>query len=252
MIAALPVPGTAAAAMAPPRPATGAVLSSCIVIAVLVAVNVGEHLLRSGAWLGAAGAAVLVVFARWRGLSWAQLGMSRERLRPGARVALGAVALIAVVYAVALLLPPIRSLLLDARYRLPLGEAMVSAFVIIPVGTVLAEEIAFRSVLWGMLARHTTSRWVLVASSVLFGLWHILPSLHLASANRGVGDAVRGTGTSAAVVVVVATVVFTALGGVVAGELRRRSGSVVASIGMHWAANGLGVLFGVLAWRLVG
>jgi hypothetical protein len=37
---------------------------------------------------------------------------------------------------------------------------------------------------------------------------------------------------------------------VVAGELRRRSGSVFASVGMHWATNALGVLFGVIAWRL--
>ncbi len=46
-------------------------------------------------------------------------------------------------------------------------------------------------------------------------------------------------------------VIFTALGGVVAGELRRRSGSVLASAGMHWATNSLGVLFGLVAWRLV-
>jgi len=96
------------------------------------------------------------------------------------------------------------------------------------------EEIAFRSVLWGMMARYSTRRRVLVISSRLFGLWHILPSLHLASANRAV----------------VATVAFTAVGGLVAGELRRRSGSVLASVGLHWATNALGVLCGLVAWRL--
>jgi uncharacterized protein len=34
------------------------------------------------------------------------------------------------------------------------------------------------------------------------------------------------------------------------GQLRRRSGSVLASAGAHWATNALGVLFGLLAWRL--
>jgi membrane protease YdiL (CAAX protease family) len=53
------------------------------------------------------------------------------------------------------------------------------------------------------------------------------------------------------VLVVVGTVVFTALGGAVAGELRRRSGSLLASAGMHWATNGLGVLFGLMAWQFV-
>jgi membrane protease YdiL (CAAX protease family) len=54
------------------------------------------------------------------------------------------------------------------------------------------------------------------------------------------------------VLVVVATVVITAMGGVMAGVLRHRSGSVLASAGMHWATNALGVLFGLLAWHLVG
>jgi uncharacterized protein len=34
------------------------------------------------------------------------------------------------------------------------------------------------------------------------------------------------------------------------GELRRRSGSVLASAGAHWATNALGVLVGLMAWRL--
>lgn len=128
--------------------------------------------------------------------------------------------------------------------------ALLSALVVIPVGTVLLEEVAFRSVLWGMLSRHMTTWRVLLVSSALFGLWHVLPSLHLASANQGVNDAVSGAGASASMLVVFATVAFTALGGVVAGELRRRSGSLLASVGMHWATNALGVLFGLLAWKL--
>jgi hypothetical protein len=37
---------------------------------------------------------------------------------------------------------------------------------------------------------------------------------------------------------------------VLASELRRRSGSLFASVGMHRATNAIGVLFGVVAWRL--
>jgi membrane protease YdiL (CAAX protease family) len=102
-------------------------------------------------------------------------------------------------------------------------------------------------VLWGLLARRCRPWQVLVATSVLFGFWHVLPSLGLADANPGVSGALGGGGNAS---VVVATVAFTALGGVVFGELRRRSGSVLASAGAHWATNALGVLFGLLAWRL--
>jgi membrane protease YdiL (CAAX protease family) len=48
----------------------------------------------------------------------------------------------------------------------------------------------------------------------------------------------------------VGTVALTTVGGLVFGELRRRSGSVVASAGAHWATNALGVLFGLLAREL--
>jgi membrane protease YdiL (CAAX protease family) len=225
-------------------------VGTAVVVVALATLNVTDHLLGGAFWFGPLVAVGLLVFARWTGLNWSQLGMGSDRLRSGSRWALAAIAVVAGAYLVGVLFPPTRTAFLDARYDLTARRALLSAFVIIPVGTILVEEIAFRSVLWAMLARHSTTSRVLVTSSVLFGLWHILPSLHLASANHGVGQAVRGTGGSATALVVAGTVALTAIGGVVAGEMRRRSGSVLASIGMHWATNGLGVLFGVLAWRL--
>jgi membrane protease YdiL (CAAX protease family) len=112
---------------------------------------------------------------------------------------------------------------------------------------VALEEIAFRSVLWGMLARHLKPWQVLVSTSVLFGFWHVIPALHVAGTNQGVSNAVGGAGSLG---VVAGTVALTTIGGFVFGELRRRSGSVVASAGAHWATNALGVLFGLLARQL--
>jgi membrane protease YdiL (CAAX protease family) len=53
---------------------------------------------------------------------------------------------------------------------------------------------------------------------------------------------------SAVLVVLVAlwslgTVLITGAAGVLFAELRRRSGSVVAPMGLHWAVNALGVMF---------
>ena len=234
------------------KPRVPAIVATAIVLAALVSVNFAEHVLRGADWLGPVAAVALLAFARWSGLSWSQLGLHRNRLRSGLRWGLSAVALVAAVYLVGVFIPLTRTAFLDARYHLGLQGALISAFVVIPLSTILLEEVAFRSVLWGMLARHVTTWRVLLTSSALFGLWHILPSLHLAAANHGVGDAVRGAGPAAGVLVIVGIVAFTALGGVVAGELRRRSGSVLASAGMHWATNSLGVLFGLLAWRMVG
>jgi len=243
---------TLVAAAAPANPRVPAIVATAVVVAAMVAVNVVEHLVGGAWWLGPAAAVALLAFARWSGLTWSQLGLHRDRHWSGLRWGLGAVAVTAAVYLAGALLPLTRTAFLDVRYHLGVPSALLTAFVIIPGTTILFEEVAFRSVLWGMLARHTKTWRVLLASSALFGLWHILPSLHLATANHGIGDAVRGAGAAAGTVAIAGIVVFTGIGGVVAGELRRRSGSVLASAGMHWATNSLGVLFGVFAWRLAG
>ena len=227
-----------------------AVIGSAAVVVILAAINVAKNLLPSSTvWLSVLAAAGLLFIARRSGLTWAQLGMGRHRIRHGAAWAAGAIVVVAAVYMAGLLMPETRAAFLDTRYRLGIPHALLTAFVVIPVGTVLLEEVAFRSVLWGMLKRHMTTWRVVIVSSSLFGLWHVLPSLSFASANRGVSE-VSPPGAPGTALVVLITVLFTALGGVVAGELRRRSGSVLASAGMHWATNALGVLFGVIAWRL--
>ena len=87
-------------------------------------------------------------------------------------------------------------------------------------------------------------------SAALFGLWHVLPALDVTRTNT----AIRGRGRLAerrrVLVTVLGTVVFTALAGVVFAELRRRSGSVVAPLGLHWATNGLAVVAAARVWAL--
>ena len=127
------------------------------------------------------------------------------------------VLLVATAYLVGVLLPATRTAFLDARYQFGVSEALLTAFVVIPLGTILLEEVAFRSVLWGMLSRHMGTWRVLLVSSSLFGLWHVFPSLSFASANRAFSDIVPTTGAATAVLAVAGTVLFTGLGGVVAG-----------------------------------
>jgi membrane protease YdiL (CAAX protease family) len=217
------------------------------VVAVLAVINVTDHLLHPPWWVRALEGAGLLVWARLEGLSWSALGLGRDRLWAGCRWALGAVAVVAGFYVVGVLVPLVRPAFQDVRYDLPVGDGLYTAFVVIPFGTVALEEIAFRSVLWGMLARHLRQWQVLVATSLLFGLWHVIPAVRVGETNRGVSDAVGGAGSA---VLVLGTVALTTIGGLVFGELRRRSGSVLASAGVHWATNALGVLFGLIAWRL--
>jgi uncharacterized protein len=219
------------------------VVSGAVVV-VLAAINVLDHTLHPPWWVRAMGGAGLVVWARLEGLTWSQLGLGRDRLGAGCRWALGAIGLVAGVYVIGVLLPLTRPWFQDVRYDLPLPDALHTAFVAIPLGTVLLEELAFRSVLWGLLARHLRQWQVLVTTSVLFGFWHVIPALRVGETNRGVSETVGGAGSAG---LVLGTVALTTVGGLVFGAMRWRSGSVVASAGAHWATNGLGVLFGLLA-----
>ncbi len=221
------------------------------VVAGLAAINVMVH--EGGVdslWLAPPCAVMLLGAARWLGLTWTELGLGRDRLKAGLLWGGGAVAVIALVYAIGVLLPLTRDAFRDSRYHVGAGSALFTAFVRIPLGTVLFEELAFRGVLWALLARHLSRWWVLGITSVLFGMWHVLAATHFGGANAGVNDVV-GSGGAAKVTTVLGTVAFTTLGGVVFGEARRRSGSLLASIGFHWATNGLGVLFGLWAWTFV-
>jgi len=221
-------------------------LASAAVVGAIVVGNVGNHLLGPPWWGRPLEGGALLVWARLDGLSWAQRGRGRDRVGAGLRWCLGVIGVVAGVYAIGVLLPISRPAFQDARYHLPPGQVLWTAFVVIPLGTVVLEELAFRSVLWGFLSRHARPWQVLVSTSVLLGLWNLLTALAKGSTNRRLtdGDGSGGAG------VALATVAITPTGGLVFGELRRRSGSVVASAGAHWAFNALGVLFGLLAWHL--
>lgn len=237
---------------APPAARRSVLVAVLALVVVLVAANVTDHFVPGASlWSGPPLAIALLAAAHWWGLSWRDLGLGADRLGTGARWAAAIVVVVAVVYLVGVLLPITRHAFLDSRYHVGLGEALLKALVVIPLGTVLLEEVAFRSVLWGVLRERFTTAWVMVTTSVLFGIWHVLPSLGLANDNAEVGTLVRGARGGAAVITVLAAVLFTALAGMVLAELRRRTQSLLPSVAAHWATNGLGVLFGVLAWHLV-
>ena len=219
-----------------------------IVIAVLAVVNVVDaRVAHASLVLGPVGAAGFLALARWAGLSWQELGLGRGTWRRGLIWAAAAIGAVAVVFTVGATLPATRDAFRDARYHLDAQHALLTAFVLIPLGTVLFEEVAFRGVLWGLLRRGHGTLTATIVSSALYGVWHVLPSLGLATNNQAIGNTV-GKGTSGEAIAVLSTVLFTGLAGVVFCELRRRSGSLLASIGLHWATNGLGVLAAASIW----
>lgn len=153
--------------------------------------------------------------ARLAGLDADDLGLARRHVRAGLRW--GGLAFLAVTLAVASAVP--FGLLDDDRTTIDVGEMLLRVLVIIPIGTVLMEELVFRGALHGLLERVTGTRASMAVGAVLFGLWHLPP----------IAD--DGIGTMAV------TLVATTTAGVGFIWLRRRSGSLLAPILAHLGTN---------------
>ena len=212
------------------------------VVAVIVAYNVVANLwlplwMYVPANLGAAG--LLLWLAHRDGVSWRELGMSRAQDRDGLRVGFVVVAVVLVVVAIGVLIPWTRHFFSDDR----VGDASVvlmlyHVFVRIPWGTVVLEEVAFRGVLLGLLRRHVPTPWAVTWSSLLFGLWHVIPGYGAATANEQVKLITTGS-LVGLVFAVVFAVLSTAIAGVVFCWIRLRADSLVASMLAHMATNSI-------------
>jgi len=222
-----------------------------VVLVVMILVNTVTREFND--WLSvpaaALGVAVLLGIARWDGLSWHDLGLSPAEVRRGLAIGAVVVAIVMTFYAI-VLASPWDSTLENSRTPDTLSLTLLSAFLIIPIQTVIWEEVAFRGVLWAHVRRDHGTVMATVVSSVLFGLWHILPATGFATSSSAVTDN-ADSGSTTTVITVLVTVLFTGLAGVLLCELRRRTDSLVTPMAIHWATNGLGLLASYVALTYV-
>lgn len=221
-----------------------------VIVLVLVLTNLIAHFTTPWASIATVPAAAvgLVLLMRYNGLGWAELGLGREHWKSGLAYALGAVAVVGSVIGIGVLLPMTRPMFLNHHYA-TISGALVASMVVIPLQTVIPEELAFRGVLHGALNRAWGFRGVALAGSLLFGLWHVATSLGLTSSNVGF-TRLFGGGVAGMLAGVTLAVLATGAAGFVFSWLRRRSGSLIAPIALHWSLNGLGALAAALVWHL--
>ena len=217
---------------------------------VLVCTNLIAHFTTVWASIAAVpiAAAVLLALGRGRGLGWAEMGLSPRHWRKGSLYALAAVGLVLAVVAIGVALPFTRQFFLNNRYATVSG-ALIASMIIIPLQTVIPEELAFRGVLHGTLERVWGARGVFAAGSLLFGFWHIASSLGLTGGNRGLTGFLGG-GLVGQMLGIAGAVAATAGAGVAFTWLRRRSGSLLAPIALHWSLNGAGALAAAFVWHV--
>jgi len=222
-----------------------------VVVVLLVALNVINNRVAPNShyllWTFG-GSVALLAIGLLDGNSFTDMGLGVHYLVRGALWAAGCIGLITAVYLIGSIFKRTREAFHNEDMgRLSPGKLMFQALIEVPFGTVVLEEIAFRSVLFSMLVRRYGLVCGLVIGALLFGLWHILPSMGTHEANPALGKVV-GTGLRGNILAVAISVLTTAAAGILFSLLRVVSGSVLAPMGFHWATNGLGYAF---SWLLI-
>lgn len=220
------------------------------ILAVLIGANIAISILDGSSVYVAVGAvAVMLLLARLAGHTRHSLGLIVTK-----RSAIWAGVIGVVVWAgllgggwLAMRFGFAGELTKDPRSSgLDAASLLFSLVVVIPVGTVMLEEVGFRSVLMGELHRvfdHVgVKKPVLFAGicvSILFGLWHIGPAIVQATATGMYGLQEVG--------LVAGTVAFTAVSGFLFAWLRHHTRSVLTPAVLHGAVNAAGL---VVVWLL--
>lgn len=188
--------------------------------------------------------ALLLLAARRAGLSWDLMGLGKAGISSGVRIGSVSAGVVAAAVAVIAVVPASREYLADDRFiGVGVGKLLYETLVRIPIGTALAEEIAFRGVVLGLLLLWLSPFRAVVISSILFGLWHIGPAITALETSPAADLA---SGPLATILEVGGQVVVTAAAGAVFARLRIRSGGLVAPVLTHWALNGTAYLAGWL------
>jgi membrane protease YdiL (CAAX protease family) len=118
----------------------------------------------------------------------------------------------------------------------PWTRALYEVLFRIPTGTALAEEIVFRGAILGLLSRKHPHLTAAVVNALLFGAWHVWPSLKQAMlASEGRDRSPQHLGA-----ILAPPLVFTCAAGLVLSALRYRSRSIIAPWFVHASANSAG------------
>jgi membrane protease YdiL (CAAX protease family) len=217
-------------------------------IALTIAVLLGYELLRAFALPDAThvagnlvAAAVVYLLARWASATNQELGLARW----GNGLMWGSIALVIIsaVLVVAALLPVTRDVFEEASESGGVGSLLFETLVAIPLGTVVLEELAFRGSLLALVRRTRPAVVAVLASSVLFGLWHVITSVWDASPG-GTEAALDASGWTFTVPAIIAS---TTAAGVAFSWLRLRSGSLLAPFLAHVATNSVST---AIVWLL--
>lgn len=227
----------------PPEPHTAHVFHLLAIVGLASYANVIANGVLDDVWhiafnLGILGVALLI--GRRAGTTWTSMGLRGDRAARGAKVGGAVLALIALGVLVAVAIPSTRELFEDDRViENSVGWVLFQALVRIPLATAFYEEVLFRGIVFGMLVRRYSPLVAALWTSLLFGVWHILPTLDTIETNPA-GDLFSGMIGMA--IAIVGAVAGTMLAGLAFLWIRLYANSTLAPILAHIGTNSTAML----------
>ena len=204
---------------------------------------------RTFGWLGPPLLSIGLLLAALVLIAWAagatpdDLGLGLAETWSGLVYGAAAAGVVLLVLLAAALIPATSGFLHDSRAHIAGGRLLYELGIAIVLLTAIPEEFAFRGVLLGSAVRLWGPRRGSVASSALFGLWHIAPTLHTMTDNREFSGAAAST--AGKILLVLGAIAVTSVAGLVFCWLRLRSKSLLAPVIAHAATDGLAL---TVAW----
>lgn len=174
-------------------------------------------------------------------ISRQNIGFTLKNTKKG--VVNGAVvaSVIAILFFITYLLSP--TLFSDQRYNQSVRKLVFALLVVLPIRTVLIEEFLFRGVYYAYF-KNLKTLYAYLVPALLFGVWHIIPSLDFKRLTLPVIDFVVPQSFST-----IGTIAATSVAGAGLLWLRRRSDSLLAPAIVHYTINASAMILAYLSFR---
>jgi membrane protease YdiL (CAAX protease family) len=182
---------------------------------------------------------LIFVFYKLINLKLNDLGLEKKNIKNGIKLALPFISSIVFVAVLAYFISS--DIFQDERYDTNYISLLIKMFIILPVSTVILEELVFRGMLFGVIKKQLSVYRSAIISSILFGLWHLFSAEYF-NGNL-LGLELNRT------IVSIAIVLATATAGMFFIWLRVKSESLIAPILVHFSLNATGMLLAYLSWQ---
>lgn len=186
-------------------------------------------------------AAVVVLFGMIAGLSLSDTGLAPQQILQGIAPTLAFAAALILLIFIASYIPGVRKYFKAEPVATKSKKEIAHTVAFrIPLSTALLEETLFRGVMLGLLIDTHGEVGALIISSIMFGLWHIFPTVAQLEQN---GELANSTQSKKRRGIAILGVVFaTTLAGLFFGALRLWTGSLLTPWLIHWVINASGVI----------